>query len=174
MQWRAFQIKFSCWKPESLAQLPNPDRGDINIEKWILRMRNPEGVTLIEFVRGCVLTNITPSGFVHSLFPFFYINVTPIGVLRQPGCSWHNFELYKSSREWGSITAEITRNPFAFFALLSAFFALLSAFFALLRKSTSFSVAEIAESGAKNAVVLSSSVVAISYQLSAISYQKTN
>ena len=46
-------------------------------------MRNPEGVTLIEFVRGCVLTNITPSGFVHSLFPFFYINVTPIGVLRQ-------------------------------------------------------------------------------------------
>jgi len=59
-------------------------------------MRNPEGVTLIECVPGCVLTNITPSGFVHSLFAFFYINVTPIGVLRQPGCPWHNFELYKS------------------------------------------------------------------------------
>ena len=41
-------------------------------------------------------------------------------------------------------TAEITRNPFAFFALLSAFFA-------LLWRSTGFSVAEIAESGAKNA-----------------------
>ena len=88
-----------------------PRRGDIIIEKYILKRCNPGGVTLffgfmsplrgLYFYFNICYNNVIPSGFI-NLVSFFYNNVTPSGFVIDE-MFWTDVILIRFRRECGII-----------------------------------------------------------------------